>query len=288
MTGWSETYRGTVPPWECDLTEHFTIAYYFDRLDQAGAAIAAELGLAEAWGGGVGPRRFDLRFARELRAGAAFHIESAPIGAAEGLRLGHRVVDSATGETVTWVAEAWDRPLPSERRQAIAGRLAAWDGPAVERRPEPAAAARFFPTARGRVRPQDLDEQGRFAPAAHVHRFTDSLLQAAAALGMTAEYMHAARRGYSTFELRLRLIGELRLGDSYLVEIGVAHLGNSSLRFVHRLSDPRNGREIARLGQFGVLLDLDARRPASLPDDVRSRAKERLIPLEHLGSTAPG
>ncbi len=26
MTNWSETYRGTVPPWECDVTEHFTIA----------------------------------------------------------------------------------------------------------------------------------------------------------------------------------------------------------------------------------------------------------------------
>jgi len=26
MTNWIETYRGTVPPWECDVTEHFTIA----------------------------------------------------------------------------------------------------------------------------------------------------------------------------------------------------------------------------------------------------------------------
>ena len=31
MSNWIETYRGTVPPWECDVTEHFTIAYYFDR-----------------------------------------------------------------------------------------------------------------------------------------------------------------------------------------------------------------------------------------------------------------
>jgi hypothetical protein len=25
MTHWIETYRGTVAPWECDVTEHFTI-----------------------------------------------------------------------------------------------------------------------------------------------------------------------------------------------------------------------------------------------------------------------
>jgi len=31
MDGWTETWRGIVAPWECDITEHFTIAYYFDR-----------------------------------------------------------------------------------------------------------------------------------------------------------------------------------------------------------------------------------------------------------------
>ena len=38
MTDWTETYRGAVPPWQCDVTEHFTIAYYFDRLEEAAAA----------------------------------------------------------------------------------------------------------------------------------------------------------------------------------------------------------------------------------------------------------
>ena len=47
MTGWTETYRGTVPPWQCDVTEHFTIAYYFDRLEEAEASLADELGLSD-------------------------------------------------------------------------------------------------------------------------------------------------------------------------------------------------------------------------------------------------
>ena len=46
MTDWSETFRGTVPPWQCDVTEHFTIAYYFDRLEEAEANLADELGVA--------------------------------------------------------------------------------------------------------------------------------------------------------------------------------------------------------------------------------------------------
>jgi len=35
MSNWTETHRGAVPPWQCDVTEHFTIAYYFDRVEEA-------------------------------------------------------------------------------------------------------------------------------------------------------------------------------------------------------------------------------------------------------------
>jgi acyl-CoA thioester hydrolase len=45
MTNWTETYRGAVPPWQCDVTEHFTVAYHFERLEEADANLADELGL---------------------------------------------------------------------------------------------------------------------------------------------------------------------------------------------------------------------------------------------------
>src|SRR5580698_1751416 len=98
MTDWTETYRGTVPPWQCDTTEHFTIAYYFDRLEEAEANLAEALGLGDLSRRGDIPRRIDARFARELRAGSSFHVESAALGFEPGdnvLRLGHRFVDSA-------------------------------------------------------------------------------------------------------------------------------------------------------------------------------------------------
>ena len=101
MSEWIETYRGSVPPWECDITEHFTIGYYFDRIGQAELNLAEALGLSERLRAGSFARRYTTRFARELRAGAGFHIASAPIGCDEGLRLGHKVIDSATGEVVT-------------------------------------------------------------------------------------------------------------------------------------------------------------------------------------------
>ena len=108
-----------------------------------------------------GAARLDARFARELHAGSAFHVESAALGfgaEADGdeLRLGHRFVDSANGEVVTWISERWDlsdAPLIRAKHDAIATRLSAWNGPVVEQRPEPAGTAGFIPTGRGRVRP---------------------------------------------------------------------------------------------------------------------------------------
>jgi acyl-CoA thioesterase FadM len=281
MTNWNETYRGTVPPWECDVTEHFTIAYYFDRLDEAERNLAAILGLGELLRGGGFARVLDVRFARELRAASSFHIESAALAVDEGLRLGHRFVDSATGEIVTWIAESWELPegALSPERRAIVGRLAEWEGPAPEPRPEPQSTAGFIPTARGRVKPADLDADGRFALCAIVHRLTDACLQATAAIGMDAEFLDLNRRGFSTFELALRVSGALALDEPYLVLSGIAHLGNSSLRMIHLMSNPRSGAEVARLGQFGVNLDLDARRPTRWPDAIRTRAAKLVVPV---------
>jgi acyl-CoA thioesterase FadM len=282
MTNWIETYRGAVPAWQCDVTEHFTVAYYFDRVEEAAANLADELGVGDLPHRGDLPRRLDARFVRELRAGASFHVESAALGVDHGLRLGHRFVDSANGEVVTWFDEHWDlstAPLTPRQRGAIEGRLADWNGPVAEPRPEPNATDGFIPTGRGRVKPGDIDAAGHFALGAIVHRFSNASGQLGAAIGMDAGFMQQQRRGFSTFELTLRMSAALPLDAPYLVETGIGHLGNSSLRMIHRMTDPRRGCEVARLSQFGVNLDLDARRPARWPDDIRRRAAALVIPV---------
>jgi acyl-CoA thioesterase FadM len=281
MTNWIEAYRGAVPPWQCDVTEHFTIAFYFDRLEEAEANLADELGLSDLSHRGDVPRRINARFVRELRAGASFHVESAALNVDDGLRLGHRFIDSANGEVVTWFDEHWDlsaAPLTSRQRSAIESRLAVWNGPAVEPRPEPATTEGFIRTACGRVKPGDVDATGNFALSAIVHRFSNASGQLGAAIGMDSAVMQQQRRGFSTFELILLMSGVLRLDVPYLVETGIGHLGGSSLRMIHRMADPRTGAEVARLSQFGVNLDLDARRPAPWPDDIRQLAAALVVP----------
>jgi acyl-CoA thioesterase FadM len=197
------------------------------------------------------------------------------------LRLGHRFVDSGSGDVVTWVEEIWEAAAPSAvRREAIAARLAQWDGPEDEMRPEPRSMAAAIATARGRVRSADLDEFGGFSLAGFVHRFTDANIQSVAAIGMTADYMKTERRGYSTFELLLTIAAARRLGEPYLIETGIAHLGTTSLRLLHRMTDPKSGAELARLGQFGVHLDLDARRPTPWPEAIRAAAAPLVLLFE--------
>ena len=84
MTNWSETYRGTVPPWECDVTEHFTIAYYFDRLEEGERNQAEILGLGELLRGGGFARHLDVRFARGRPAYTAQPACSPRVGHAPG------------------------------------------------------------------------------------------------------------------------------------------------------------------------------------------------------------
>jgi acyl-CoA thioesterase FadM len=279
MEPWIETYRGAVSPWETDVTEHFTVAFYFDRIAMAEATLATELGLIDTLRAGGFVRRYDVRYARELRAGGAFHIESAALrteGGADGtLRFGHRFVDSVTGEAITWFDVHWDTAaLPASDARTAAD----WDGPEFEQRPDPKDLARLTPTATGRVQPGDLDEFGRLGICGLVHKFTDSSVQIGAAIGLTADYIKTGRRGFSTFEFRVRFSGSLGVGERYETRTGIAHLGNSSLRFLHVMSEPKTGREIARLGQFGVTLDLDKRRPAALAPELRERAERLVLP----------
>jgi acyl-CoA thioesterase FadM len=280
MTNWIETHRGAVPPWQCDVTEHFTVAFYFDRIEEADANLADALGIRALARRMDIPRRINVRFERELRAGASFHVQSAALGVDDGLHLGHRFVDSANGEVVSWFQAHWGlsaATLTPQQRGAVAQRLADWSGPVLEQRPEPTAFAGLIPTSRGRVKTGDLDAAGQFSLSAMVHRFSNSSAQLGAAIGMGSELMHRQRRGFSTFELILRTTMPLPLDAPYLVETGIAHLGSTSLRMVHRMTDARTGAEVARLSQYGVNLDLDARRPARWPDDIRTKAEALIV-----------
>jgi acyl-CoA thioesterase FadM len=268
MAEWNETWRGIVKAWECDIFDHLTVAYYFDHLEDASALALRRLGEAATK---ARTRRLYVRFLREFRAGDALHVASAPIASQAGaLTLGHKILDSATGELTTTAEEVLTGAPP-------VADLADWDGPAREERAMPAQPLRWVPSGRGLVKPAELSSAGEMSWQHLVHRFSGASLHACLAFGMTPRYLREENRGFSTFELDLALAALPRVDDPVLVETALLQIGRSSIRLLHRMRHAGSGAEIATLGQYGVHFDMAARRPAPLPPALREAAL-RLVP----------
>ncbi len=274
MAEWIETYRGVVSAWECDIVEHFTIAYYFEKFADATRNFVELIGEGEALGAqvGAGPSRLVTTFQAELRGGAAFHMTSAVTGLdATTLRIGHQVVDTASGKTITWLAESLALPpgVAQATRKRLSSLVVEWPGPEVAP-PAPMPGAKGNLTGRDRVKPWEVDERERLSLSDHVHRFSAAGMHFLTSVGMSGGYMHANRRGFSTFLLDVELISAARLGERIDVHTAVGQIGNTSMRYVHRMSGA-DGRDIATMVQAGVQLDLDARRPTPFPAEIRDR-----------------
>lgn len=273
MTQWLETYRGVVNAWECDVVEHFTIAYYFDKFADATRNYFDLIGAGRELvaGAGSAPARWHATFKSELRAGASFCMRTAVTeidGAA--LQLGHQMIDARTGDVATWIAETLTLPAPLS--PALESKLRAetvkWPGPALPSHADPRPQQGML-AARDRVKPWEIAEDGMMALPSYIHRFSGAGMQALTEGGISAVFMNQQRRGFSTFELDLKMAAGAKAGEMLDVWTAVAHLGKSSLRFAHRMTD-RNGGLVATLSQSGVLLDMDARRSTAFPEDIRA------------------
>lgn len=289
--GYLETYRGWVAPWECDVVEHLTVAYYFERFADSALWLMEDLGLGQSY---IESSRCTcatvdcfVRYMAELRAGDLHHIESAPIAVDDKrVVLGHKVFNSATGGLCATLEQRlvhFDMdarkatPMPAEKREAVRRRLVAWDGPAREERAMPESAEGFVDSYRGTTRPWEIDVLGHVGFQFYVHRFSAACGHALAAIGMTPEYQRKARIGFSTFEFQLQFRRELKAGDLVYCKTGVMHVGGSSIRVLHKMFNARTGELAAQLSQFGVHLDMDARRPKPLPDEIRAKGRELLV-----------
>ncbi len=280
-----ETYRSVVAAWECDVMGHLTIAYYFDRFSDAAFDLIERLAPAKApptaaW------RSAGLlvRYEQELRAGDGLFIRSGVIGSdGERIRIGHEVTRSDTGEVCTLAEHTLaPRDLPygalAEQRRVLADSVVAWNTPGFDELAPPSHGERMIDSGRDRVKAWEVDERAELALSGFVHRFAHACLHVCAAFGMTPAYMREAKRGFSTFETRLRLMAPPPGGgDGLALRSGLLAVGNSSLRMLHELRHARSGELLASFHQSGVHFDLAERRSAPLPAALRDRANALVI-----------
>jgi acyl-CoA thioesterase FadM len=289
---WLETYRGTVHRWEVDNVDHFTVAYYFARFEDATLALLQALGLDPGSLAGTGQvcvtSECRAKYQRELRVGDILHVRSGVINIDDdGLAIGHRVFDSGDGTLCTTVLQRLAlieignravRPLTRGQRDAAQAFRIEWSTEAeAASAPEPGGEDGFVDTARDIIKPWEVDVLGQAAFPAFIHRFSAANGHIIACFGMTPAYMNTERRGFSTFEFRLRFPGALRAGDPVRVRSALVHVGSSSLRIFHRMANARTGAVVATLEQAGVHLDIAVRRPMPLPEALRERARAMLV-----------
>ena len=162
--------------------------------------------------------------------------------------------------------------LAAAQRRAAEAHRVDWQEPPPERRPRPRGDEGFVDGCLDTVKPSEMNVLGRGGLAHYVHRFSASGGHLMAAFGMTPAYMRAEQRGLSTFEFQLSVVGPLRAGDLVRVQSALVHVGKSSLRLFHRMTNARTGGPVATLEQSGVHLDREARRSVPLPEALRSKA----------------
>src|SRR5204863_5205981 len=123
---------------------------------------------------------------------------------------------------------------------------------AAEASVDATSAEGFLETARDTIKPRELDPSGQAAFAAYIHRFSAANGHVLAAFGLTPAYMKTERRGFSTFEFRLRFAGALGSGDLIRVRSALTHVGKSSMRILHRMTKVGTDEVVATLDQAGV------------------------------------
>lgn len=275
MTQSRITFMSTVPPWECDAVEHFTVGYYFQKLEYATAAALGACGLDATDPDAPRMTRCQVRFDAELRKGDVYRIETRQLGPEA---LGHVLVNAETETVCTRFHQALSGPVPVLPMAPGTDTAVdvGWDwvesgAPAVEEPGVPDGS--WLETGRDVVTQADLGLAGRMSAHGCVLRFSAAGEHLRTRIGMTPSYARERNVGFSTVRFDFRARGDGAVGTPLLTRSCVISVGRTSLGIEHRLCRVTDGVEVARLTQVGVHLDKTRRRPAPWPEAIVETAK---------------
>lgn len=99
----TETYRGTVYPWQCDHVGHMNIMWYVGKFDEANWNLFARIGLTPSYlrksGRGMVAVEQNVSYRRELLAGDIVEVTSSILEIGEkSIRFKHAMRNAETGE----------------------------------------------------------------------------------------------------------------------------------------------------------------------------------------------
>ncbi len=268
MTGSRITFMGAVPPWECDIVDHFTVAYYYQKLDHATDVVLGRAGFDPADPAAPTMVRCLTRFERELVKGDIYRIETVRLAAD---RLAHRLIDAATDTVCTRFDQCMSSPIPASGATPAGADTEPLplDPPAL-----PPPSARWLDTGVDVLGAEDCGLRGSATSHAYILRFSAAGEHLRDAIGITPAYVREHNVGFATFSFDARFAARAGPGTPVTVQSTLSHVGRTSLHIEHRLLDARDGTGIAALTQAGVHLDKARRRPSPMPAHIAAAARE--------------
>ena len=247
------------------MVEHFTVAFYFQKLDFATFTALKTIGLDPAQSDAPSMSRCVTRFSQELVAGDIYRIETVQLGAA---RLGHRLYNATSDTVCTHFDQFFTKKLVGKS----IGDSSDWDGPDPVNNLNPTDQGQWLVTGRDLVQDKDLDRAGNLTGHACILRFSAAGEHLRSHIGMTPDYMRENRVGFSTFSFDFKRYNRVKADIPLQTESTISRIGRTSMRILHRLTTS-DGVRLAELAQTGVHLDKDRRRPSPFPDVVRDLAR---------------
>lgn len=129
------------------------------------------------------------------------------------------------------------------------------------------------------VDPADCDFLGHMNVSRYFAACSDGVFTIQSELGLTANDMRQGRRlSFAVVSAQSDFRAELVAGDAIRLETSIIELGTKSITFRHRLIRAE-GDQLAFETVFKcVMLSLETRRAAEIPEDVRQKAEQWLEP----------
>ena len=123
------------------------------------------------------------------------------------------------------------------------------------------------------VDPADCDFLGHMNVSRYFAACSDGVFAIQSEMGLTANDMRSGRRlSFAVVNAQSDFRAELSAGDALRLETSIIAIGSKSMTFRHQLFRA-DGNTIAFETEFKcVMLSLETRRAADIPDDVREKA----------------
>jgi acyl-CoA thioester hydrolase len=298
-----EVWRGGVNTWECDEMGHLNVRFYVARAMEGLVALAAAMGLPDAFRAKVGATLLvkdqHIRFLREARPRAALHMVAGilDIGESEA-RVLQLLIHSTTGEiaasfqNVVVHATAHDeRPFAWSARTRTAAeslmisapersRPRSLDLSPVSRSANLAEADRLnlVRLGSGAVTSADCDVFGRARTGFFIGRISDGVPALAASFRGPDAPPRAGNLGGAVLEYRIDYRAYPRAGDRFEIRSGLAGVDARTQHIVHWMLDPATGAAWGSAEAIAVALDLDARKIVEIGSEDRALLQRRVIP----------